>query len=77
MAAGFGIRHYLCMMFLLSIIFCVSARNFISISDDEMTMLQVQMKRSLLSVQLDDYGSPSANRNHYPGKPSKSKGGRG
>ncbi|XP_055829358.1 protein PSY1 [Solanum dulcamara] len=78
MAAGFGIRHYLFMFFLLSIIFCISARNSISISGDKMTMLQVQIRRSLLSVQLEDYGAPSANRNHYPGKPIFNRGrGRG
>ncbi|CAN4098729.1 unnamed protein product [Withania somnifera] len=76
MAAGFGIRHYLCILFVLSIIFCVSARNSISISGDATTMLQVQ-RRSLLSVELEDYGAPSANRNHYPGKSNGGRRGRG
>ncbi|KAJ8543601.1 hypothetical protein K7X08_006124 [Anisodus acutangulus] len=77
MAAGFGIRHYLCILFVISsIIFCDSARNSIqSQADDEMAMLQVK-RRSLLSVELEDYGAPSANRNHYPGK-GRSNGGRG
>ncbi|PHT46905.1 hypothetical protein CQW23_16063 [Capsicum baccatum] len=76
MVASFGIRHYLRILLVLSIIFCVSARNSISISGDAMTMSQVQ-RRSLLSVELQDYDPPSANRNHYPGKPGRSNGGHG
>ncbi|MCD7464087.1 hypothetical protein HAX54_052064 [Datura stramonium] len=71
MAAGFGVRRYLCIFIVLSIIFCVSARNSISISGDHATrLLQAQIRRSLLSVELEDYGAPSANRNHNPGRPT-------
>nr|XP_018628921.1 protein PSY1-like [Nicotiana tomentosiformis] len=70
MVTGLGFRRYLlCILFLLSItIFCVSARNSISLSGNEMEMLQVSP---------EDYGEPSANNNHYPGRGRFDGGGRG
>nr|GLL42935.1 protein PSY3-like [Ipomoea trifida] len=60
---GVGFRLCICLLFASAII-SSSARNTISISGDE--MLVVEMEGRSMEMRVDDYGEATANHGHDP-----------